>query len=106
MASVNWKWEEFHPSIVQTDKRERDNVPIKDIKMVKKNFNELGISSFVSVPIIDRNQTIQKILHVYPTKSPLETFFLETINRKFVRGLEKALEDTQMWGMKGLETSL
>ena len=100
MASVHRKWEEFHPKIVQTDKRERDNVPSKGIKMVKKNFNELGISSFVSVPIIDRNITIQKILHVYPPNSPLEAFFMEKANRKFIKGLEKALEDTQMWGLE------
>ena len=90
----------FTTKIVQTDKRERDNVSVKGIKMVKKNFNELGISSFVSVPIIDRNRTIQKILHVYPPNSPLEAFFMEKANRKFIKGLEKALEDTQMWGLE------
>ena len=63
MSEVNWKWEEFSPKIIQMEKRERENVAIKGIKMIKKNFNELGISSFMSVPIIDRNRAVKKIVH-------------------------------------------
>ena len=36
MTEVNWKWEDFAPKIIQTDKRERENVAVKGIRMVKK----------------------------------------------------------------------
>ena len=69
--------------------------------MIKKNFNELGISSFMSVPIIDRNRAVKKIVHhIYPPNSPLEGFFKNGENKKFVKGLEKAIEDTQMWALE------
>ena len=100
MSEINWKWEEFSPKIIQTDKRERENVALKGIKMIKKNFNELGISSFMSVPIIDRNRAVKKIVHVFPPNSPLEGFFRNGDNKKFVKGLEKAIEDTQMWALE------
>ena len=66
MTEVNWKWEDFAPKIIQTDKRESEIVAVKGIRMVKKNFNELGISSFMSVPIIDRNRAVSKIVHTFP----------------------------------------
>ena len=100
MNAVNWKWEDFAPKILQTDKRERENVALKGIKMVKKNFNELGISSFMAVPIIDRNRTVKQIVHIFPPNSPLEAFFKNGDNKKFVKGLEKAIEDTQMWALE------
>ena len=56
-----------------------------------KNFNELGLSSFTAV--IDRNMTIEKIVHAYP---PLEAFYMDKGNGRFVKGLDKAIEDTQM----------
>ena len=70
--ALNWKWEEFAPKIVQSDKRDRENAVAKGWRMVNKNFNELGLSSFTAVPVIDRNRTIEKIVHSYPPKSPLD----------------------------------
>ena len=100
MTEVNWKWEDFAPKIIQTDKRESEIVAVKGIRMVKKNFNELGISSFMSVPIIDRNRAVSKIVHIFPPSSPLESFFKSHEIKKFVRALEKAIEDTQMWALE------
>ena len=98
--ALNWKWEEFAPRIVQSDKRDRENAVAKGWRMVNKNFNELGLSSFTAVPVIDRNRTIEKIVHSYPPKSPLEAFFMDKGNAKFVKGLDKAIEDTQMWALE------
>ena len=98
--ALNWKWEEFAPRIVQSDKRDRENAVPKGWRMVNKNFNELGLSSFTAVPVIDRNRTIEKIVHSYPPKSPLEAFFMDKGNAKFVNGLDKAIEDTQMWALE------
>ena len=50
--ALNWKWEEFAPRIVQSDKRDRENAVAKGWRMVNKNFNELGLSSFTAVPVI------------------------------------------------------
>ena len=92
-----WKWSEFNPKIVKTDKRDRENAVEKTIKLVMKNFNELGLSSLASVPVIDRNRTVQKVIHVYPPNSPLESFFSNVDNKKFIKSMEKAIEDTQMY---------
>ena len=89
-----WKWSEFNPKIVKTDKRDRENAVEKTIKLVMKNFNELGLSSLASVPVIDRNRTVQKVIHVYPPNSPLESFFSNVDNRKFIKSMEKAIDDS------------
>ena len=71
----------------------------KGVKLVKKNFNELGICSFAYVPVVDINRTIKQIVHIYPPNSPLEAFINKKENRKFMKGLNKAIEATQMWGL-------
>ena len=98
--SNQWKWSEFNPKIVKTDKRDRENAVEKTIKLVMKNFNDLGLSSLASVPVIDRNRTVQKVIHVYPPNSPLESFFSNAENRKFIKSMEKAIEDTQMYALE------
>jgi hypothetical protein len=49
-SSYSWNWKEFNPKAGQADKRERDGLLVKAVKYVKKNMNDLGMSSFVSVP--------------------------------------------------------
>ena len=100
MSSFKWNWDDFDPKVVQTDKRDREGAVAKGTKMVMKNLNELGLSSFVAVPVVDRNRTIENIVHVFPPNSPLEAFFMNKDNRQFVRGLDKALTDTQMWALE------
>ena len=57
---------------------------MKAVKYVKKNLNDLGMSSFVSVPVVDRNRTIEKVVHVYPADSPLEDFVTNKENKKLI----------------------
>ena len=92
-SSYSWNWKEFNPKAGQADKRERDVLLLKAVKYL----NDLGMSSFVSVPVVDRNRTIEKVVHVYPPNSPLEDFFTNKENKTFIKGLNKAIEDTQMW---------
>ena len=99
-SSYSWNWKEFNPKAGQADKRERDGLLVKAVKYVKKNLNDLGMSSFVSVPVVDRNRTIEKVVHVYPPNSPLDDFFKNKENKKFIKGLNKAIEDTQMWTLE------
>ena len=73
---------------------------IKARKMVQKNFNELGTGSLICVPEVSLDRSIKRIVHIYPPKSPLERFFTDRDNRKFIRGLNKALEDTQLWALE------
>ena len=96
----SWNWKEFNPKVRQTDKREREGVITKGKKMVEKNLNELGTSSLVCVPEVGLDRTIKNIFHFYPPKSPLETFFKDKENKKFIKGLNKAIEDTQLWTLE------
>ena len=100
MSSFEWNWDEFNPNVLQSDKRDRDEIVAKGIRLVKKNFDKLGIASFLAVPVVDRHRAIEKIVHVYPPNSPLEAFFTKKENKHFVKGLEKAIEDTQMWALE------
>ena len=45
MSAYSWDWKEFDPKVGQADKRERDGIVSKGVKFVKKNLNELGLSS-------------------------------------------------------------
>ena len=100
MSAYSWDWKEFDPKIGQADKRERDGIVSKGVKFVKKNLNELGLSSYAAVPVVDRTSTIKEIVHVYPPNSPLEAFLTSKENKKFMKGLNKAIEDTQMWALE------
>ena len=100
MAASSWKWDKFNPQVKQTDKRESEGVVIKARKMVQKNFNELGTGSLICVPEVSLDRSIKRIVHIYPPKSPLERFFTDRDNRKFIRGLNKALQDTQLWALQ------
>ena len=82
--SNQWKWSDFNPKIVKIDKRDRENAVEKNIKLVMKNFNELGLSSLASVPVIDRNRTVQKVIHVYHPNSLLTSFFSNANNRQYL----------------------
>ena len=96
----NWDWSEFDPKQGQQDKRAREGYLTKAWTFVKNNFNQLGISSFVAVPLVDNNRCIKKIVHCYPPNSPLARFFEDEDNRKFVKSLDKALRDTQLWALE------
>ena len=54
----DWKWNDFNPKVTQSDKRDRDAAIKKGEKYVMKNFNELALSSFVAVPIVDHSRAI------------------------------------------------
>ena len=82
MSSYDWDWTEFDPKVGQTDKRDREGILSKGVKLVKKNFNELGLSTFVSVPVVDRNRTIQNIVHISPSNSPREDYIKDKENKK------------------------
>ena len=64
MSAYSWDWKEFDPKIGQADKRERDGIVSKGVKFVKKNLNELGLSSYAAVPVVDSTRTIKEIVHV------------------------------------------
>ena len=96
----SWNWKKFNPQVKQTDKREREGVVSKARKMVEKNFNELGTSSLICVPEVALDRSIKRIAHIYPPNSPLARFFGDRDNRKLIRGLNKALEDTQLWALE------
>ena len=95
-----WDWSAFAPKVGQQDKRAREGCITKANTYVKHNFNELGISSLVSVPLVNNNRIIEKIVHVYPPNSPLAAFVEDKDNKKFMKGLEKALKDTQLWALE------
>ena len=97
---MKWNWREFDPKQGQQDKRSREGCVSKANLYVKNNFNNLGISSFVSVPLVDTNRSIKEFVHCYPPNSPLARFFKDKDNRKFVKGLEKAHRDTQLWALE------
>ena len=65
---------------------------LKAVRFVKRNFNDLGLSSFVSVPVVDKNRSIEKVVHVYPPNSPLEAFVKNKENKNFMKGLKKLLK--------------
>ena len=98
--SMKWNWREFDPKQGQQDTRSREGCVSKANLFVKNNFNQLVISSFVSVPLVDTNRSIKKFVHCYPPNSPLARFFEDKDNRKFVKGLEKAHRDTQLWALE------
>ena len=60
----------------------------------------LGIASFVSVPLVDNNRSIKSFAHLYPPKSPLADFMENEENKKYVKKLEKALRETQLWAVE------
>ena len=97
---MKWNWKEFDPKVGQQDKRSREGCVTKATNFVKNNFNQLGISSFVSVPLVDSNRSIKNFVHVYPPNSPLATFLEDRENRKFLKGLERAHRDTQLWALE------
>ena len=96
----NWKWSEFNPKVTQSDKRDRDGAIVKGQKFVQKNFNELALSSFVAVPVVDHSRAILNVKMIYPPKSPLEEFWNCTENKIFVTKFVKALEDTQLYALE------
>ena len=69
----NWDWSEFDPKQGQQDKRAREGCLTKAWTFVKNNFNQLGISSFVAVPLVDNNRCTKKIVHCYPPNNLLES---------------------------------
>ena len=99
-VTQNWDWKKFNPRVRQTDKREREGLVIKGRKMVEKNLFELGTSSLVCVPEVNLDRTFKKINHIFPPNSPLERFFNDRSHRAFIRGLDKAIEDTQLWALE------
>ena len=64
----NWKRSKFNPKVTQTDKRDRDGAITKAEKFVEKNFNELPLSSFVAVSVVDKNQSILQVRAIFPSK--------------------------------------
>ena len=54
MSSFEWNWDKFNPNVLQSDKRDRDEIVAKGIRLVKKNVDKLGIASFLAVPVVDR----------------------------------------------------
>ena len=99
MAGYSWDWTEFAPKVSSADKRDREAVLVKGVRLVKKNFNELGLASFFSVPVVNKNREVQKIVHIYPPNSPIEAFINENKNQQFMKSLTKAIEDTQRWAL-------
>ena len=57
-------WKDFKPRRGQQDKRSREGALHKVVTFVKKNFNQLGIAYFVSVPLVNNNRRIQSFVHV------------------------------------------
>lgn len=100
MKYYGWDWAQFTPRVGNTDKREREALVGKGIRLVKKNFNELGLAAFVSVPVVDRNRVIKDIVHIVPPNSPLEAFINEKENEDFVKNFETAIKDTQRWALE------
>ena len=98
--SSSWKWSSFCPKITQSDKRDRDGLVVKGEKFVERNFNELGLSSFVLVPVVDKDRNILQVRALYPPKSPLETFWNAPEQKPFVLNFIKAMEDTQLFGLE------
>ena len=49
MEMNKWNWNDFNPCQGQQDKISRDGA--QGGTSVKNNFNQLGIASFVSVPV-------------------------------------------------------
>ena len=96
----NWKWTNFNPKVSQSDKRDRDGAISKGEKFVEKHFNELALSTFVAVPVVDHTRVILNVKMMYPPKSPLEAFWTGKENQEFVRKFVKALEDTQLWALE------
>ena len=64
---------------------------------MEKNFNELALSSFVAVPVVDHTRSILNVKMIYPPKSPLETFWKAKENQEFINKFVKSMEDTQLW---------
>ena len=100
MDLAKWNWKEFDPKQGQQDKRAREGAVSKAVSYVKNNFNQLGIASFVSVPLVDNNRSIKSFAHLYPPKSPLADFMENEENKKYVKKLEKALRETQLWAVE------
>ena len=100
MPYYRWDWDMFNPRVGNTDKRDREAVLDKGVRLVKKNFNELGLAVFVSVPIVDRNRAVKDIVHIAPPNSPLDTFIKDKENENFMNKLEKAIKDTQRWTLE------
>jgi hypothetical protein len=96
----NWKWTNFHPKVSGTDKRDRDGAVSKGEKFVEKNFNELALSSFVAVPLVDHTRSILNVKMIYPPKSPLEAFWKSKENKEFINKFIKSMEDTQLWALE------
>ena len=96
----NWKWTNFNPKVSQSDKRDRDGAISKGEKFVEKHFNELALSTFVAVPVVDHTRVILNVKMMYPPKSPLEEFWTGKENQEFVRKFVKALEDSQLWALE------
>ena len=96
----NWKWTNFHPKVSGTDKRDRDGAVSKGEKFVEKNFNELALSSFVAVPVVDHTRSILNVKMIYPPKSPLEAFWKSKENKEFINKFIKSMEDTQLWALE------
>ena len=80
----DWKWSSFDPKVTKTDKRDRDGAVSKAEKIVEKNFNDLALASFASVPVVDNNRAIKEIRHIFPPNSPLEAFWNDAHNQIFV----------------------
>ena len=93
-------WSEFDPKQDQQDKRSRDGCVTKAVTYVKNNFNQLGVCSFVSVPLVNASRSIGKIVHVYPPNSPLANFIENPENKRFVKNLDKAIKDSQLWALE------
>ena len=96
----NWNWSNFNPKVTKTDKRDRDSAVTKAEKFVEKNFNDLALASYAAVPVVDNNRAIKKIQHFYPPNSPLAAFWGSSQNQEFLKKLNKAIEDTQLWALE------
>ena len=98
--SSSWKWSSFCPKVTQSDKRDRDGLVTKGEKFVERNFNELGLSSFVAVPVVDKDRNILQVRALFPPKSPLETFWNAPEQKPFVLNFIKAMQDTQLFALE------
>ena len=60
----------------------------------------MRLCSFVSVPLVNASRSIEKIVHVYPPNSPLANFIENPENKRFVKNLDKAIKDSQLWALE------